>query len=94
MARVTFSLDDETVARLRHTAARLFKPQSQVVREAVRDYAERVGRLNESERLRLLKVLDDVVARTPTRSARAVDAELKELRSARRGGGRRGRSRP
>lgn len=91
MVRVTFSLDDETVARLRRTAVRLSQPQSQVVREAVRDYAERVGRLSESERLRLLRVFDDVVAAIPPRPAQAVDAELKALRAARRGGGRRSR---
>jgi predicted transcriptional regulator len=93
MVRVTFSLDEETVTRLRRTAARLSRPQSQVVREAVRDYAERVGRLSEAERLRLVRVLDEVVAQAPTRSARAVDAELKALRAARRAGGRRGQPR-
>jgi len=46
MARVTFSLDDATVARIRQTAARLRKPQSLVVREAVADYAARADRLS------------------------------------------------
>ena len=44
MVKVTFTLDDRTVSRLRQTAARANKPQSQVVREAVNDYADRVGR--------------------------------------------------
>jgi predicted transcriptional regulator len=35
MARVTYSLDEATVARIRQTAERLGKPQSHVVREAV-----------------------------------------------------------
>src|SRR5437762_2218297 len=46
MVKVTFTLDDHTVARLRQAAERLNKPQSQAVREAVRDYADRVGRLS------------------------------------------------
>jgi predicted transcriptional regulator len=37
MVKVTFTLDDQTVARLRQAAARLNRPQSQVVRDAVRD---------------------------------------------------------
>jgi len=92
MVKVTFTLDEETVARLRRSAARLAKPQSQVVREAVRDYAARVGRLSEQERLRLLRVFDDVTAALPVRPARAVDAELRALRRARRLGGRRHRA--
>ena len=35
MVRVTFSLDDATVAQIRLTAARLRKAQSHVVRDAV-----------------------------------------------------------
>jgi len=89
MVKVTFTLDDETVTRLRRSAARLAKPQSQVVREAIRDYASRVGRLSEQERLRLLRVFDEVTSAIPPQPARAVDAELRGLRRARRGGGRR-----
>lgn len=89
MVKVTFTLDDETVRRLRVTSTRLAKPQSQVVREAVQDYAARIGRLSEVERLRMLKTFDDLIDRIPERSARDVDRELKELRQARRSGGRR-----
>lgn len=89
MVKVTFTLDDQTVARLRQAAARLSKPQSQVVREAVRDYADRAGRLSEHERLRMLAALDAIVTRRPTRPAAEVDRELREVRAARRGGGRR-----
>ena len=94
MVKVTFTLDDETVRRLRTAAIRLAKPQSQVVREAVQDYAARVGRLSEVERLRMLKTFDDVVGRIPVRPSREVDRELKELRDARRKGGRRQPSAP
>lgn len=89
MAKVTFTLDEETVTSLRRTAARLAKPQSQVVREAVRDYAARVGRLSEVERLQLLQVFDSVIPAIPSRPARTVDRELREIRQARRLGGRR-----
>jgi Ribbon-helix-helix protein, copG family len=89
MLRVTFSLDEATVAAIRRTAARLSKPQSQVVREAVADYAARSGRLSEGERLRLLSVLDRLRTARPTRRLPEVDAELDGLRRARRAGGRR-----
>jgi len=92
MVKVTFTLDDQTVARLRQAAERLNKPQSQVVREAVRDYADRVGRLSEHERLSMLSALDAIVKRKPTRSTADVDRELREIRVARRSGGRRHRA--
>ena len=77
MVKVTFTLDDQTVATLRRTAARLDKAQSQVVREAVRDYADRVGRLSERERVRMLAALDAIVRRRPTRTSGEVDRELR-----------------
>ena len=92
MVRVTFSLDDATVARIRQTALRLRKAQSQVVREAVADYAARSDRLSEHERLHLLGVLERLRDVRPTRPAAAVDAEIRAIRAARRGGGRGHRS--
>jgi len=89
MVKVTFTLDEETVATLRRSAGRVGKPQSQVVREAVRDYAERIGRLSDEERLHLLRVFDEVVPRIPSRPARAVDEEIAAVRRARRDVGRR-----
>jgi predicted transcriptional regulator len=89
MVKVTFSLDDETVARLRRTAERLGKAQSHVVREAVAEYAARADRLSEGERARLLGVLDALAARPAGRSAREVDVEIRAIRAARRRGGRR-----
>jgi hypothetical protein len=77
------------VAELRRTAARLGKPQSLVVREAVADYAARADRLSERERLDLLALLEKLGAAPPTGTARAVDAEIKAVRAARRQGGRR-----
>ena len=86
MTKVTFTLDAETVARLRRTAVRLARPQSQVVREAIRDYDERSGKLSEEERRRLLEAFDRLVPAIRPRPAREVDAELKELRASRRAG--------
>ena len=86
---MTFTLDEPTVAKLRQSAARLDKAQSEVVREAIADYAERVGRLSERERLHLLRLFDSLVPGIPTRSAREVDAEIRAIRASRRHGGRR-----
>jgi hypothetical protein len=91
MARVTFSLDDATVAQIRQTAARLGKAQSHVVREAVADYAARAGRLSDTERLHALGVLQRLRDAKPTRPLAAVDRELRSLRATRRAGGRRHR---
>ncbi len=89
MVKATFSLPDKTMTQLRRTAARLGRPQSQIVRDAVEEYAARADRLSEAERVRLLGVLEQLSGDTVTRSARAVDVELAEIRAARRRGGRR-----
>ena len=91
MVKVTFTFDEETVNALRRTASRLKKPQSAVAREAIQDYATRTGRLSEEERRQILKVFDRVVARIPVRNQADADAEIKEVRAARRTGGRRHR---
>lgn len=93
MVKVTFTLDDATVERLRLTAARLRRPQSQVVREAVAEYAASAGRLSEVERRTMLEVFDRVVPGASRRSPSEVDEELREIRRARRRGGRRAASR-
>lgn len=69
----------------------LSKPKSQVVREAVTEYRQRIGKLSESERIRMLPVLDTMVPLIPSRPRSEVDAELREIRRARRHGGRRTR---
>ena len=89
MVKMTFTLDDVTVARLRQSAVRLAKPQSEVVREAIRDYADRVGRLSEQERLRRLRLFDELVPLVPGRPSAAVDRELADIARARLAGGRR-----
>ena len=89
MAKVTYTLDDGTVDLLKRTAEQQRKAQSQVVREAIAEYAARVERLSESERSRMLKVLAKVRATAPSRPVGEVDKELHALKAARRQGGRR-----
>jgi hypothetical protein len=86
--KVTFTLDNATITRLERAAATLSKPKSEIVREAIHDYSERIGKLSEPERLRMLKVFDELFPKIPTRDQREVDRELKEIRRARRSGGR------
>lgn len=88
VVKVTYTLDDETVQRIRRVAARLGKPQSQVVREAIKDYEARSDKLSDEERDRMLAVLDRLRTQLPTRPQAEVDAELRELRRSRRGPGR------
>ena len=90
--KVTITLDSDTVRRIAQTAARLGTSKSGVVREAIMEYAAKAGRLSEAERLRRLAVLDELLARPATRSAKAVDREIAELRATRRAGGRATRS--
>ena len=87
--KMTFTLDEETARRISRTALRLDMPKSAVVREAVAEYAARAGRLSDQERLRLLDVFDDVIARIPLQPASMTDAELAGTRRARKQGGRR-----
>jgi hypothetical protein len=87
--KATFSLDPDTLDRLRVTAERLALPKSEVVREAIRDFSDRAGRLSERERRRLLEAFDRLVPAIPGRPLSDVGRELEELRRARRAAGRR-----
>ena len=91
---MTFSLDEITAQRLNQTAERLKIAKSEVVREAILDYAARAGHLSDKERLHLLQAFDDHVAKIPERPIEEVDHELEEIRRARRGGGRGGSTEP
>jgi hypothetical protein len=87
--KVTFTLDEMAVSRLQEAAARLALPKSEIVREAILEFYERIGRLSERERLGMLRTFDELVPKIPARPARDVDNELAQLRKARRAGGRR-----
>jgi|SRR5580700_1736788 hypothetical protein len=90
--KVTFTLDQATTTRLQEAAQRLALPKSEVVREAILEFYEKIGRLNESERLRMLRTFDEVVPRIPSRSLGEVEQELEGIRRAHRSGGRRSRA--
>ena len=55
-------------------------------REAVKDYESRADRLSEEERARILAAFDRLVPTIPKRPQAEVDAELAEVRRARRRG--------
>jgi len=86
--KATFTLDPDTVARLSQAAQRLRRSKSEVVREAILDYSERIEGLGERERRQLLASFDELVPRISQRPAAEVDAELRRVRDARRRGGR------
>ena len=89
MAKVTFSLDLDTVRTLRQIAERRGKPQSAVVREAIVDYAAKDERLSDAERTRKLQLIRHLKSRPPTRSEKSVDTELGDIRRNRTAGWRR-----
>ena len=91
MVKMTFTVDEETVDILRQTAVRLKKPQSAVFREAIRDFAQRTDRLSDEEREQKLAILRRIMARKSTGAQAEADAEIAEIRAARRTGGRRTR---
>ena len=87
--KVTFTLDRISMDRLQDAADRLAMPKSEVVREAIMEFHDRIGRLSDRERSKMLKAFDELVPRIPKRSAAEVDAELAEVRRARKAAGRR-----
>jgi metal-responsive CopG/Arc/MetJ family transcriptional regulator len=89
MVKMTFTFDEETVHQLELAAARTKKPKSQIVREAIRDYADRTDKLSNAERQRMLNILDKYIETAPRRSRADIEAEIEEIRAARRRGGRR-----
>ena len=91
MVKMTFTVDEQTVEILRRTAARLKKPQSAVFREAIRDFAARADYLSDEERDRMLSILARIRAQKPARRQAEVDAEIADIRAARKTGGRRTR---
>jgi len=86
--KVTFTLDQATIVRLQDAAARLSLPKSEVVREAIAEFHDRIGNLSERERQRMLRTFDDMVSRIPRRPQREVEQELRAIRVTRSQGGR------
>lgn len=87
--KVTFTLDRVSIQRLQDAAERLAVAKSEIVREAIMEFYDRLGRLSDRERNAMLRTFDEVVPRIAVRSQEAVTRELKEVRQARKAGGRR-----
>ena len=88
--KVTFTLDEETIERLQAASDQLRKPKSEVVREAIGAHHDRVGRLSDAEKQRLLRVIRDLAPNIPQRPLSEVNKEIEDVRAARRAGGREG----
>ncbi len=81
---MTFTLDDDCVAKLKRAAARHGKPQSWVVREAVTDFATKSDMLSPEEKTRMIAALERF-RQTPVTGTQAdVDREVAEIRRSRR----------
>jgi predicted transcriptional regulator len=91
MPKLTFSMDQPTADTLRRAAERTGKSQSAVVREAIAQYEARADRLTAAERERLTSLMEEIITGPPTRSPAAINTEIREIRRARRQGGRRTR---
>ena len=89
MVKMTFTIDENTAETLRRISQRVHRPQSQVLREAIRHYEPIAGQLSVEERNKRTRLFDEVIARIPKRRASEVDAELREIRLSRRQGWRR-----
>lgn len=85
MVKVTFTLDELTIARLERAATLLGWPKSMVVREAVLEFESHADSIHDSEQARLLAVVDRIAQRPPTREASQLEQELASLRAARGG---------
>jgi hypothetical protein len=88
MVKMTFTLDEATVDVLKRTAARLQKPQSYVLREAICHYEPYAGKLSKAESKKRVELFDQLLNAIPTRSASSADKELRQLRASRRKGWR------
>jgi predicted transcriptional regulator len=88
MVKVTFTLDEATVARLNEAAARRKIPKSQAVREAIEDFSVKEVRIGEADRKRRLDAYREFLATVPPRPEAEVKKEIAEIRRARRHGGR------
>jgi hypothetical protein len=86
MVKMTFTVDEITAETLRRISKRVHRPQSQVLREAIRHYEPHAGHLSAEERKTRVELFDRVIAQIPKRPAAGVDTELREIRNSRRQG--------
>jgi hypothetical protein len=64
-AEVTFTLDEISIQRLQDASERLALSKSEVVREAIPEFHQRLGRLTDREPTRLLRVYDELTSTIP-----------------------------
>lgn len=89
MTKITMTLSDDAIEALNMAAKRLRKPKSEIVRMALKDFAEHsADRISPAELARRIAILDKIRGIFPTRSNEEMEAELRDIREARRGGGR------
>jgi hypothetical protein len=88
MIKMTFTVDEATADVLKRLAKRLQKPQSYILREAIRYYEPNAGGLTLDESRRRVEVFKKLAAKVPRRPAAAVDSELRGIRKSRRKGWR------
>jgi len=81
--KATFTFDEITIRRLDEAAARLARPKSQIVRDAVTEYFFRMDRLSDRERESMLRAFDELAPQIPTRARAELDRELQAVRTAR-----------
>jgi hypothetical protein len=86
MTKASFTLDQVAMEKLQDAATRLALSKSEIVRKAILEFHDRLGRLSERERLMMLRALDELLPKIPARSAAAVNRELAAVRQARRSG--------
>ena len=67
MTRLTITLDEPALRSLRAASERLGRSKSEIVREAIVEFHRRIGRLSESERIRMLRALDEFAAQPTAR---------------------------
>ncbi len=89
--KVTFTLDKQALSQLQDASERLSLPKSEIVREAILEFHDRIGRLSEREKIALLNAFDELVPKIPERPSEEVEREIAEIRQARRHGGRGGK---
>jgi len=68
--KVTFTLDQATVTRIQEAAECLSIPKSEVVREAVQEFFDKIERLTDRKRLKMLRAFDKVIPLIPNRDIR------------------------
>ena len=63
--KVTFTLDETALSRLQDASSRLALPKSEIVREAILEFHDCIGRPSERERTSMLRAFDDLVPKIP-----------------------------